>query len=136
MGRTDPKQREGAAETARALKEKPGLSYLWKGRIGALLTQALQDMGRTPEALEACYDIVNAGIANTSGPANPAEFYWFYWAGFRAVTMLEASKQWEAAAKMAETLAQTAGDRAGEARELATRIRLEHFLWDAVPSSK
>lgn len=136
MGREDPKLRESAAAAARALKDKPGLNYLWKGRIGALLTQAMQDLGRNPEALEACYDIVNAGIDNTSGPSNPAEFYWFYWAGFRAVTLLEASKQWEAAAKMAETLAKTAGDRAGEAKELATRIRMEHFLWDATPAAK
>lgn len=136
MGRSDPKLLAEAAEAARGLRDKPGLSYLWKGRVGALLTQALQDLGRTSEALESCYDIVNAGIDNASGPANPAEFYWFYWAGFRAVTMLESTKQWEAAAKMAETLAQTAGDRAGEARELATRVRMEHFLWDPAGSGK
>lgn len=136
LGRTDAKQREGAAEAARALRDKPGLGYLWKGRTGALLTQALQDMGRDAEALEACYDIVNAGIDAASGPANPAEFFWFYWAGFRAVTILEAQKQWEAAAKMAETLAQTAGDRAGEAKELATRIRMQHFLWDGTAGGK
>lgn len=130
LGRTDPKQREGAVEAARKLKDQPGLSFLWKGRVGALLTQVLQDLGRDAEALEACYDIVNGGINTNTGPANPAEFFWFYWAGFRAVTILEGQKQWESAAKMAETLAQTAGDRAGEARELATRIRMQHFLWD------
>jgi outer membrane protein assembly factor BamD (BamD/ComL family) len=136
MGRSDPKQTESAAVAARALRDKPGLGYLMKGRSGALLTQALQDLGRNAEALESCYDIVNAGIDNVSGPANPAEFFWFYWAGFRAVTMLEAAKQWEAAAKMAEKLSQTAGDRAGEAKELATRIRMEHFLWDGKPSGQ
>lgn len=130
LGRTEARQRESAVEAARALKRKPGLDYLWRGRVGALLTQVLQDMGRDAEALEACYDTVNAGIDSASGPANPAEFFWFYWAGFRAVNILESQKQWEAAAKMAETLAQTAGDRASEAKELATRIRMEHFLWD------
>lgn len=130
LGRVEPKQREIAAAAAQALREKGDLNYLWKGRIGALLTQALQDLGRSAEALEACYDIVRSGIDNTSGPANPAEFFWFYWAGFRAVAILESQKKWEPAAKMAETLAQTAGDRAGEAKELATRIRMEHFLWD------
>lgn len=130
IGRDDRKQCEAAADAARALKAKAGLSYLWRGRIGALLTQALQDLGRDAEALEACYDIVNAGVDASSGPSNPAEFFWFYWGGFRAVTLLEAQKQWEAAAKMAETLAQTAGERAGEAKEIATRIRMQHFLWD------
>ncbi|MBX7209397.1 MAG: tetratricopeptide repeat protein [Verrucomicrobiaceae bacterium] len=130
LGRSDAKQSDAAVAAARELQNQPGLAYLWRGRIGALLTQALQDSGRTAEALEACYDIVNAGIDAASGPANPAEFFWFYWAGFRAVNILESQKQWEAAAKMAETLAQTAGDRATEAKDLATRIRMEHFLWD------
>ena len=130
LGMTEPKYRETAINQARELKARPSLSYLWQGRIGALLAEGLQKAGREPEALEACYDVVNAGLASSSGPANPAEFYWFYWAGFRAVAMLDVRKQWEAAAKMAETLAQTAGDRAGEAKEVATRIRVQHFIWD------
>ena len=130
LGMTDTAQRESAIVGARELKARPGLSYLWQGRVGALLAEGLQKAGREPEALEACYDVVNAGLSTRSGPANPAEFYWFYWAGFRAVAMLDARKQWEAAAKMAETLAQTAGDRAGEAKEVATRIRMQHFIWD------
>jgi tetratricopeptide (TPR) repeat protein len=130
LGMTEPRYRETAISQARELKARSGLSYLWQGRIGALLAEGLQKAGREPEAMEACYDVVNAGLASSSGPANPAEFYWFYWAGFRAVAMLDARKQWEAAAKMAETLAQTAGDRAGEAKEVATRIRVQHFIWD------
>lgn len=129
-GRNDPKQREAATAAARALHQTPGLAYIWKARTGSLLAQALQEVGMNAEALAACYDVVNAGLEKLSGPANAAEYFWFYWAGFRAVTLLEAEQQWEGAAKMAERLAQAPGDRAAEAKERATRIRLEHFLWD------
>lgn len=130
QGRDDSKQRDAAVAAARVLHDSPGLAYVWKARIGSLLAQALQESGCNAEALTACYDVVNAGLENVAGPANAAEYFWFYWAGFRAVALLEAEKQWEGAAKMAERLAQTPGDRAAEAKERATRIRLEHFLWD------
>ncbi|MFM7606530.1 MAG: hypothetical protein ACKO8Z_15210, partial [Prosthecobacter sp.] len=43
---------------------------------------------------------------------------------------LEDAHQWEAAAKLAEQIAQVRGARADDARQAATKIRLEHFLWD------
>jgi hypothetical protein len=65
-----------------------------------------------------------------TGPSDPAEFRWYYRAGFFGIDLLESSKQWEPAARLAEKLAVTSGDRAAEAKERATKIRLEHFLWD------
>lgn len=129
LAQKDAKQAEAAAAAASALW-RDEQEFVWKGRAGALLAQALEAGGKKAEALAACHDVVNAGLENTFGPANAAEFHWFYWAGFRAVALLEAGKQWEAAAKMAEKLAQTAGDRAADAKKRATEIRLEHFLWD------
>jgi hypothetical protein len=38
--------------------------------------------------------------------------------------------QWEAAARMAEKLSRSGGDRAQEAAERASKIRLKHYLWD------
>jgi len=63
-------------------------------------------------------------------PASPADYIWFAKAGFFGVDLLEAARQWEPAARLAEQIAQRPGDRAAEARERATKIRLEHFLWD------
>ena len=50
-----------------------------------------------------------------------------------AIELLEKSGQWEGAARMAERLAQAGGDRAIEAKDVATKIRLERFLWDDKP---
>jgi hypothetical protein len=55
---------------------------------------------------------------------------WFAKAGFFGIDLLEAARQWEPAARLAEQVAQRRGDREQEARERATKIRLEHFLWD------
>lgn len=129
IGKTDPAQLEKAVTSLRDLLRENGLPYLWSARAGYTLAAVLRAAGRTPEALEACYDVVQA--SGFTGPANPAEFRWYYRAGFFGIELLQNSKEWESAARLAEKLAQSTGERAVEAGELATRIRLEHFLWDA-----
>lgn len=128
IGKTDATRYGKAAEVLQALLQEDDLSYLWKARAGYTLAAALQAAGRHPEALEACYNVVQT--AGSVGPSNPAEFRWYYRAGFFGIDLLEAAKQWETAAVLAETLARSRGERAGEAKERATKIRLDHFLWD------
>ena len=76
---------------------------------------------------------------NSTSPADlaqtldPEAAVWYYRAGFLAVELLEENEQWEGAARMAERLAQAGGDRATEAKDVATKIRLERFLWDDRP---
>ena len=130
MGKSDPHHYEEAAVLLRGMLEDKALPFLWSSRIGVLLAATLEEQGRKSEALEACYDVVNTGSSFLSQPASPSEYLWFYRAGFHAVDLLKDSQQWEAAAKMAEKLAQSSGDRAKAAAEVANRIRLEHFLWD------
>ena len=127
LGPADAKRYETAAAVAREFLATAGLPYLWTARAGWLLSQACRGLGRPAEALEACYDVVDT---TSAGPENPAEFRWFYMAGFDAIALLEQDKQWEAAAKLAEQLSKTAGDQAADARKRATDIRLKHFLWD------
>lgn len=129
LGKTVPAQLDKAVQTLRELLEEDDLNYLWTARAGYTLAVVLNAAGRTTEALEACYDVVQT--SGFTGPANPAENRWYYRAGFFGIELLEAAKQWEPAARMAEKLADSSGERAAEARELATRIRLEHFLWDS-----
>lgn len=129
MGKTDPTQLDKAVTSLRELLRENDLNYLWSARAGYTLAAVLNTAGRTTEALEACYNVVQA--SGFTGPTNPAEFRWYYRAGFFGIDLLEASKEWEAAARLAEKLALSSGERATEAKELATRIRLEHFLWDA-----
>ena len=101
---------------------------MWKARAGFTLASIHHDAKHDTEALEACYNVLRA--ADMTPPTSPADYVWFAKAGFFGVDLLEAARQWEAAARLAEQIAQRRGDRAIEARERATKIRLEHFLWE------
>lgn len=129
LGEADAKHLIEAVEVLREMRREDDLSYLWNARAGYTLARVLKTTGNTQEALEACYDVVQAN--GFTGPSNPSEYRWYYRAGFFGIELLEASKQWEAAARLAEKLAQSNGERANDAKELATKIRLDHFLWDA-----
>lgn len=128
LGKEDVLKLNTAIDVLHTALREDDLSYKWSARIGYTLAVALNSAGRSVEALEACYDVVK--YTGFTGPADPAEFRWFYRAGFFGIELIETQKQWEAAARLAETLAQSKGDRAAEAKERATKIRLEHFLWD------
>jgi hypothetical protein len=128
LGKEDVLQLTAAINLLQTALREDDLSYKWRARIGYTLAVALNSSGRGLEALEACYDVVKS--TGFTGPTDPSEFRWFYRAGFFGIELIETQKQWEAAARLAETLAQSKGDRATEAKERATKIRLEHFLWD------
>lgn len=125
LGKTDPAQLSQASKVLLDLLNEAGLPGFWRARAGMTLAAVLDAAGSKPEALEACYDVVQS-----TAPTNPAEYHWYYKAGFFGIELLEADKQWEAAARLGEKLALTKGNRATEAKERATKIRLEHFLWD------
>lgn len=129
LAKQDPKSLTEAVDMFRAVVRQPGASRYWRARAGVLLAQSLERLGKSNEALEACSDVVNS-IRGGTAPPTTRELVWLYRAGFLAVEILEGQKQWEAAAKMCDRLAQTNGARAAEARERANRIRLEHFIWD------
>jgi hypothetical protein len=128
LGKTDPLHLGEAAQVLTALRADKDLPYFWRARVGYTLAAALNEAGKQPEAMEACYDVVQS--PGSAGPSNPAEYRWYYKAGFFGIDLLAAAKQWESAARLAEKLALSKGDRATEAKERATTIRLEHFLWD------
>jgi tetratricopeptide (TPR) repeat protein len=130
MGKKEPARFDEAVTLLRVILATPQLPNAWSGRCGVLLAATLRDLQRPDEALEACYDVVNIGTNVLTGPQNPTEYLWFYRAGFIAVDLLESEQQWEAAARMAERLSKTSGDRAKDAAERASKIRLKHFLWD------
>lgn len=130
QGKREPASIDEAVKLLRDTLAMPSLPYVWSGRCGVLLAQALRERSRPAEALEACYDVINVGSNVVTAPNNPSEYLWFYRAGFLAVELLEADQKWEPAALMAEKIAQSGGDRAKEAAARATKIRLKHFLWD------
>jgi hypothetical protein len=128
LGKTEPARLDAAADLLDDFLTQPALPFVWKARAGFTLASVHHDAKRDTEALEACYNVLRA--ADLTPPASPADYLWFSKAGFFGVDLLEASRQWEAAARLAEQIAQRPGDRAIEARDRATKIRLEHFLWD------
>jgi uncharacterized protein (UPF0147 family) len=128
LGKTDAAALTSAIGVLQEMVRENDLPFDWRARAGYTLAVALQSAGQATEALEACYDVVEAD--GFTGPSDPAEFRWYYRAGFFGIDLLEAAKQWEAAARLAEKLAVSSGERAAEAKERATKIRLEHFLWD------
>ncbi|MDB6116261.1 MAG: hypothetical protein JWO08_42, partial [Verrucomicrobiaceae bacterium] len=131
MGRKDASHFNEAVALLREMLKDKTLPLVWSARAGVLLALALKDQEHNAEALEACYDVVTNGTNFLSQPSTPTEYQWFYRAGFLAVDLLKEDQKWEAAAKMAEKLARTGGERAKEAAEKASEIRLKHFLWDA-----
>jgi outer membrane protein assembly factor BamD (BamD/ComL family) len=140
LARKDPKNLDAAMADFRTVITDPAATRLRRARCGVLLAQALRQSGKTGEALEACHDVIesylSAGKASGSGssadewPITPQGHTWFYRAGFMALDLLESKNEWTAAATLADRLAQAGGERAPEAAQRATRLRLEHFLWD------
>ncbi len=128
LGRVKPAHFDDAAAVLRAMLEGDGLPYAWRARAGHTLATVLHAAGQSAEALAACHDVVEG--APFGGPANPAEFRWYYRAGFLGIELLEAARQWESAARLAEKLGSSRGERAQEAAARATKIRLDHFIWD------
>lgn len=128
LGKTEPARLDAAADLLDAFLADHSLSFMWKARAGFTLASVHHDARRDTEALEACYNVLRA--AEMTPPASPADYIWFSKAGFFGVDLLEATRQWDAAARLAEQIAQRPGDRASEARDRATKIRLEHFLWE------
>lgn len=129
LGKTDPTRLEEAVSLLNTfISSEHETDFLWKARAGYTLAVALHDAKRDTLALEACYDVLRA--ADETPPANPTDYAWYSKAGFFGIDLLQATHQWEAAARLAEQISQFPGGRAEDARQLATKIRLEHFLWD------
>ena len=130
MGRKDPIRYEEAVKLMRGVLAQKGLSFTWAARCRVLMASALREQKKITEALEACHDVVEIGSNVVSAPQNPTEFLWYFRAGFLAIELLEDTQQWESAARLAERLALSGGDRAQEASKRASDIRLKHYLWD------
>lgn len=128
LGRTDPAQLDSGVTLLEEFLADSALPLVWKARAGFTLASLHHEAGRDAEALDACYNVRHA--AEMTPPTTPADYAWFAKAGFFGIDLLEASRQWESAARLAEQIARQPGERATEAHDRATKIRLEHFLWD------
>lgn len=131
LARKDPKHLDEAMTVFKDIIADPAASRFWRARAGVLLAQSHQQAARTAEALEACFDVIESSLTTSaSKPTTPSEFTWIYRAGFMALDLLEAKKEWMGAARLADRLAKAGGERSNEASQRATKLRLEHFLWE------
>lgn len=60
----------------------------------------------------------------------PAEWEYFERCGFSALALLEKTSRWQAAITVAEKIASFKGPRSQEAAARASKIKLEHMIWE------
>ena len=78
---------------------------------------------REKEAFQAYHSV----LENTTPPS---EWEYFERCGFSALALLEKASRWQAAITVAEKIASFKGPRSQEAAARASKIKLEHMIWE------
>lgn len=99
--------------------------YLAEGRFG--LGRIAEVRGTPDKALTYYYAILESEAEPGTPPADAV--VWKFRSGMVAVDLLMREKRWNAAALLAGRLGQLPHPRADEARDIAERIELNHFIW-------
>lgn len=127
---SDPQKYQQAVNIYDQLLAGEKLPLAWKNRLHFLRGQTLESMKRTDDALDSYYKV----IIDKNAPKNPhgdeVEWFWFYRCGFKALSMLENQKRWEAAVKLAKRIATFDGPRAEEAYKRADNLAKTHMIWE------
>lgn len=131
LGTKDEKELATTILILEKFLKNPEVKGVWRARGSYWLAYSLKMQGKDAESLLVCQEVVDQ--PDLAQALDPESSVWFYRAGFLAVELLQEKAQWESAALMAERLAQAGGDRSIEARDIATKIRLDRFLWDDKP---
>lgn len=118
-----------AAEALRLfarLRDDPGASTAERHHAAWYLGRAAEEAGREDDALATWYAVVDDvfGTAGSSGDD------WAFRCGISALELLRRRENWTASAALAERLGKSTHPRAEEARAMAERIRLRHFLFE------
>lgn len=127
----DPERDEACTREAlrllSRLRQDPGASEYWRNRSAWFLGRAAEIAGDSAEALEIWYSVIDSHFL----PGQPVpETYWSFRCAISAIELLGRLENWRAAAALAERIGRSEAPRAREARTIAQRIRLEHFLWE------
>jgi tetratricopeptide (TPR) repeat protein len=129
LGMPDPGGTAAAIATWKSLAADKSLTPDWRNQAMVRIGAAQEKAGDPAAAVATYYDVM------TSARSGPAEFFWFYKAGFGAARLLESAKSWEQAIRIYELIAAVKGPRAEEAKSRINKIRLENFLWEDSPES-
>lgn len=125
-GEPGEERRQRALDLLKEMSDDEEAGLIWRNQAGFKLAKSLEQIGEKDAATAIYYDVVRRSIASEE----QTEHFWSYKAGFDLIRLLETQEQLEAAARICEQLAAAGGQRAEEAREHLTRLRLEHFLWE------
>lgn len=123
LGDKDPANYRAAIEVWKQITAEPSTTPAWRNEALTRIGTALEKTGDLNTAVATYYDVFKPTAQA------PAEFFWFYKAGFAAARILESTQKWPEAIRVYETLAATDGPRSLEAKNRIKQLRLEHFLW-------
>lgn len=129
----DPVKLAEAADRFAALASIAGVPPFWRYNAAVRRGKCIEALGKPSVALEIYRSIVDeTRRSEVAGAAVhlPEEVHWVFRAGFAAIRILKAEKDWAGAIEVADALAEKSGPRAIEAARLAERLRLEHWVWD------
>jgi TolA-binding protein len=129
----DPAKLEEAANVFAALSGNAAAPAFWRYNAAVRRGKCLEALGRDSIALEIYRSIVDERKPDPSVPEGGLplqETEWVFRAGFAAIDILTAEKNWAGAIHVADALSDKSGPRAIEATRLAERLRLKHWVWD------
>lgn len=109
----------------------PETPYALNNQVHRLKGHTLELLNQPGEALEAYYRVIT--MKNLPAGEPVTEWKWFYDCGFSALRLLEESKRWRSAYRVAIILQEAGGYRWKEAADHAKSLQLEHHIWDDVP---
>jgi hypothetical protein len=122
--------KRGAVPLAEALAEyealasQPQVPPMWRNQALYKKAKAVE-AAQQQESLEGFYRVLNAPDSADAG-----EFFWLFKAGFDAARILEARQSWRDCVALYERLGRLGGPRSQEAKNRASQIRLERFIWE------
>ena len=129
----EPQKFEQAIALYDTLRTEKNLPLARRNWLYFLKGQTLESMDNRAEALDTYYNVIvktNTPTETEENNANEIEWFWFYRCGFKALSMLEKDKRWEAAVKLSRRIASFKGPRAEEATKRANNLAKSHMIWE------
>lgn len=121
-------QHENALRFYDRLLELKDLPVSTRNQAQYIRGQALEKLGRNVQALESYYEVINRNFDPES--TTSLEWKWYDKCGIEgALALLEKEGRWKAAIQLAEKIGRSGSPRAKDAKEIAERIGLEHFIY-------
>ncbi len=121
-------QHQIALEFYESLLKLENLPASTQNRAHYISGQALEKLGENAQALESYFRVINREFSPET--TTSLEWKWYDKCGIEgALSLLEREERWKAAIQLAEKIGRSGSPRAEDARKIAERIGLEHFIY-------